>query len=331
MKLALRYDMRRAPFSTEAREDLYRACIDQCVWADKLGFELISLAEHHGAEDGYNPSTMILGSAIAGSTRDVKIALKAILLPLHDPIRMAEDLAVLDLISKGRLEVLFGAGYRPIEYQMFGLDIANRGKLMSDKVQVVKNAWTGMPFEYNGTTIQVTPAPYRQGGPPITFGGSTHFAARRAALYADAYDPVPQHIDTFETYRAECAKLGKTPSEPRPPQLPAVFVMVSENPEAMWKTVAPFALHESNSYGQWNEAAGLTSGYVRVEDPEQLRRSGAYRVLTPEQCVAACKKLGPDGRLILHPLLAGMPIDLSWESLRLFERAVIPELRKAGL
>ena len=115
MKLSLRFDLRLAPFSPLTREQLYKACLDQCAFIEEAGFDEVSLPEHHSAEDGYCPSNIVLGAAIAARTRRITIALKAILLPLHNPIRLAEDLAVLDLISNGRLRVLFGGGYRPTE------------------------------------------------------------------------------------------------------------------------------------------------------------------------------------------------------------------------
>src|SRR5215216_8179446 len=107
MRLGIRYDLRRAPFSPSSHESLYRVCLEQCAWADAAGFDRVGLPQHHGAEDGYCPATPVLGAAVAARTSWMAIDLKALLLPLYDPIRLAEELAVLDLISNGRLEVLF--------------------------------------------------------------------------------------------------------------------------------------------------------------------------------------------------------------------------------
>ena len=101
---------------------------------------------------------------------------------------------------------------------------------------------------------------------------------------------------------------------------------MTEDPDADWARIAPHALHETNAYGKWATEAGLDSSYKPVESAEDLRGSGAYAVVTPEQCVALAAKLGDSGTLLLHPLMGGMDPDLSWKSLRLFERAVLPHI-----
>src|SRR5262245_24932788 len=120
MELALRYDMRAPAFGAPAPA-LYRAAVEMSAWGDRCGFSTVYLAEHHGAEDGYLPSPMVLGAAIAGATHHVVIHLSALLPVLHHPIRLAEDLAVLDLVSGGRTALTLGLGYRPHEYELFGI------------------------------------------------------------------------------------------------------------------------------------------------------------------------------------------------------------------
>ena len=112
--------MRNPAFGAPAAA-LYQASIEQCAWADKLGFETVYLAEHHGADDGYGPAPMIQAAALMAVTRTLKVHFSALLAPLHEPLRLAEDLAILDLISQGRVEVTLGLGYRPHEYRMFGV------------------------------------------------------------------------------------------------------------------------------------------------------------------------------------------------------------------
>nr|WP_232292102.1 LLM class flavin-dependent oxidoreductase [Frankia sp. QA3] len=107
--------------------------------------------------------------------------MSVIVLPLYDVLRAAEDLAVLDVISDGRLEVVVGAGYRPAEYAMFGRSFAGRGSQVEDAVPLLRRAWSGEPFDHRGTTVRVTPVPVHQPGPPVLLGGSSPAAARRAA------------------------------------------------------------------------------------------------------------------------------------------------------
>jgi alkanesulfonate monooxygenase SsuD/methylene tetrahydromethanopterin reductase-like flavin-dependent oxidoreductase (luciferase family) len=104
VRLALRYDM-RAPAIGAPADALYPAAVEQCAIADAAGFDTVYIAEHHGAEDGYCPAPMILASAIAGRTSRTTLHFSALIAVLHDPLRLAEDLAVLDLISGGRIEM----------------------------------------------------------------------------------------------------------------------------------------------------------------------------------------------------------------------------------
>ena len=102
----------------------------------------------------------------------IPINISALLVPLHDPIRLAEDIAVLDLLSGGRISIVAGLGYRPVEYAMFDSEWKRRGKRMDECLEVMIKAWTGEPFEYGGETVQVTPRPVQQPHPMIMVGGS---------------------------------------------------------------------------------------------------------------------------------------------------------------
>ena len=129
----------------------YHAMLDMAQALDELGGCMITLEEHHGAVNGWSPSPLIMAGAIFGRTKTIAISISALLVPLHDPLRIAEDIAVLDLISGGKLTVIGGIGYRPEEYAAHGKDWADRGKLMDECVDTLLKAWTAEPFEYNGT------------------------------------------------------------------------------------------------------------------------------------------------------------------------------------
>ena len=134
---------------------LYAAALEQTAWADNLGFTDVQLMEHHASTDGYLPSPIVLGSAVAGVTSQLAIRLCLVLLPLYDPLRIAEDLAVLDLISGGRLRLTVGLGYRREEYEQFGVDMRRRPSLMEEAVETLKLAWTGEPFDFRGRRVRV--------------------------------------------------------------------------------------------------------------------------------------------------------------------------------
>jgi alkanesulfonate monooxygenase SsuD/methylene tetrahydromethanopterin reductase-like flavin-dependent oxidoreductase (luciferase family) len=174
--IGMRFDLRCPSFASPSHADLYEACLDQCAWADGVGADVVVLSEHHGVDDGFLPAPLTLAAAIVARTKRIRVNVAAALLPLHDPIRFAEQLVVLDLISRGRVSVVAGLGYRPEEFDMAGVRREDRAKLLEESVEVMRRAWTGEPFEWRGRTIRVTPKP--QSPPAVFVGGSTPEADR---------------------------------------------------------------------------------------------------------------------------------------------------------
>ena len=149
----------RPSFGEASAEALYATSLEMARWADHRGFSTIIVSEHHCAEDGFLSSPLVLAGALVGCTQSIKISVAALLAPLHDPIRLAEDIAVLDLVSGGRVTIVAGLGYRPVEYVAMGKKFDRRGRLFDECLEVLIKAWGGEPFEYNGEIIQVTPKP----------------------------------------------------------------------------------------------------------------------------------------------------------------------------
>ena len=324
MEKTLVYDMRAPAFGAKAT-DLYEAALDQVAWADEMGFDFVGLGEHHAAEDGYDPSPLLLVSAMAARSKRIRLRTSVLLAPFYDPIKLAEDAAVAQIISAGRLVLGIGAGYRPAEFAMFGRDLANRWQTLGDVCKLLRLAWKGEPFEWQGRPCHVTPAP--DPPPPILLGGSSAAAARRAAHIADGWFP-PLDPRLWKPYREECLKLGKC--DPGPCKvLGPIFTHVSKTPEADWESIAPHAAHCARSYAEWTvEAYGRAAGpFSAGVDMEDLRRSGAYQVLGPEEAIRMIRGLGPDRTFILTPLLGGLDPGLSWRGLRLFEDEVWPYVR----
>lgn len=319
LRLSLRYDLRAPAFGPPAAA-LYEAALEQCAWAEDQGFEVVSLSEHHGADDGYCPSPLVLAAAVAGRTRRLRVLIAALLLPLYDPIRLAEDLAVLDLASGGRVDLVIGAGYRPEELAMFGREMSDWIPLVEEGVAVLRSAWSGEPFEYRGRRVVVTPRPARPGGPMLLMAGATRAAARRAARLGDGFLPVDPSL--WPVYKDACGELNRDPGPPPPPAGP-LFLHVANDVDKAWSLIAPHALHEMNSYGAWLADADGIKRYTPTEDADALRVSGMYAVLTPEECVTMARA---NGGLMLHPLMGGLPPELAWESLELIASDVLPEV-----
>lgn len=324
MELCLTYDMRAPDFGAR-RNMLYDAALDQVAWADELGFDLVGLGEHHGSEDGYNPSPLVLAAAMAARTRRLKLRTSVLLAPLYDLPKLAEDAAVTQVISGGRLLLGIGAGYRPSEFETFGRELDQRWRIMGETCEFLRRAWTGEPFEWQGRRCRVTPVP-EPVPPPILLGGSSPAAARRAAHIADGWFP-PLDERLWQPYREEFLKLGKPDPGPYPAHGP-IFLWVSEDPEADWRWLLPHVRHQLESYNRWTEEAfGRAAGpYAGDVSEEAIRRGGAYQVLTPEQVLSLCEGLGEHSVLYLNPLLAGIEPARSWAMLRLFEDRVLPHL-----
>jgi len=320
----LRLDMRN-PQPGTPKTELYRAAIEMAVWADERGFDTVQFSEHHGSADGYLPSPIVLASAIAARTRHLKIRFGIMLLPLHDPIRVAEDLAVLDIISGGRVTVAFGAGYVAHEFEMFGVALKDRVHLIEEGIAAIKSAWTGEEFIYRGRKARVRPTPAQTPRPPIWLGGASPGAARRAAHIADHF--YSGEAGLYDAYRDECLKLGRDPGPFR--DIGTGFFVVTDDPDREWARMSPFILHEMRSYAEWSAAHNVSHPNVEIDIPA-LRASGAYPILRPDEALAYVNARGPNGDLSLHPLISGMPPEIGWEQLRKFEAEILPHVERAG-
>lgn len=319
--LGLRYDF-RAPADLKANAvTLMREGLAQIQWADALGFARVELNEHHGSPDGYLPSPAVMMGACAAVTQRIRLRGFATL-PLLDPVRVAEDFAVADVASNGRVEMAAIAGYVPSEFRMFGAALSERGRRMDESIVALRRAWSGETFLYQGREVCVTPRPV-QASIPIYVGGGTPAAARRAARLGDGF--LPMTPQSYQWYEEECQRLGKTPFHPasRGPS----FLHVSEQPERDWALIAPHALYETNCYARWQSETGVTGIYQPITDADALRQSGLYQVMTPEACIAFINSLEGEPELSLQPLMGGLSPDMGWQSLRLFAEKVMPYLR----
>jgi alkanesulfonate monooxygenase SsuD/methylene tetrahydromethanopterin reductase-like flavin-dependent oxidoreductase (luciferase family) len=322
----LRYDLRVPSFSAVSHAQQYAACLEQATWGDERGATSIVLSEHHGVDDGYLSSPLVMAGAVAGRTRRAMINISALLIPFHDPIRLAEDIAILDLASGGRVSLVAGLGYRQEEFDMAGIDRRRRGRMVEDHLRVMLQAWTGEPFEYQGRTVRVTPRPVTQPHPIVFVGGSTEIAARRAADLNLPFMPAIGDPALADLYYRACEEVGFSGGWVMLPSGPG-FVHVTDDPERDWARIAPHALYDAQTYHSWQTPGQRSQVHVDAADIDTLRASGVYRVVTPDECVALADELGPTGALVFHPLMGGMPPELGWESLELFGSKVLPRLK----
>ncbi len=323
--IALRFDFRNQDDGPATTADLYSACLEMCEWGDSVGADYAALSEHHGTDDGFLPAPLTMAGLILGRTRRLRVSIACMLAPLNDPVRTAEQMAVLDLAGRGRLSVVLGAGYRQEEFDMYGVDRSARGRLLEEFVETLRKAWTGEPFEWRGRTVRVTPKPRSRPHPLVFVGGSAPVSARRAARLRIGFFPAVNDPELAAIYREECEKVGFRGSVYLPNR--PGFVHVSRDPERDWARLAPFILHDSRTYADWQTPEIRSEVAVFEDDLDGIKSSGVYKIVTPEECLELAEEVGQFGSITLHPLLAGMPPELGWESLELFATEVLPELK----
>ncbi|WP_307874992.1 LLM class flavin-dependent oxidoreductase [Frankia nepalensis] len=322
----MRFDFRNPPIAGTSMAERYQAALEMAEWADRLGFYSVAVSEHHTSDDGYLPSPLTMSAALAARTRNVRIMVAALIAPFYDPLRLAEDTAVLDHLSAGRFDLVLAGGYVPAEFEMLGVPSKERARRVTEVIQTLRQAWTGEPFEYRGRTVRVTPAAYSPKGPGITMGGSSEAAARRAARLEIGFTPTDGGC--WEHYRDETIKLGRPDPGPHFGRS-GTFTHVARDVDAGWEQIAPYAMHETNAYGAWIAAGGpgaATTVFRPCESADELRATGQYRVLTPEQFTEELRAQGPFALGILTPMMGGIPPAIAWESLKLIENEVIPNL-----
>lgn len=298
----------------------YRAALEMAAYADEHGISTVQTEEHHGADDNWLPSPFAFAGAVFGATRRIAVTVSAAIGPLHDPLRLAEEIAVLDLLSGGRLVTVAGIGYRPEEYALFGVDWHRRGRLQDELLQTLLAAWTGEEFTYRGRRVRLTPRPYTDPHPLLLVGGSSRAAARRAARLGLPFFP-SAHLPELETYyKGKLTEYG-TEGWTMMPAAETPLLHLAEDPDRAWAEYGGHLLHEARTYASWQSGGIRSAVRSAATTVAELRAEGVYRILTPEQCVAQ----GLDS-LVLHPLAGGMPVEEGWRSLRLFARRVLPAL-----
>jgi alkanesulfonate monooxygenase SsuD/methylene tetrahydromethanopterin reductase-like flavin-dependent oxidoreductase (luciferase family) len=324
--LAMRHDFRMPRDGSSTQAEIYTAAMDQFRWADEQGFHLAVVSEHHGMGDGWLPAPLTVAAAIAAATKQIRVFLSAVLLPLHDPIRVAEQLVVLDHLSRGRVSTVLGAGYRPEEFAMADVDVKRRGRILEEHIQVLQRAFTGEPFEYEGREVVVTPKPFTDPHPPIFVGGGVEVAARRAARLRLPMMPMHGDPQLEAWYRDEAAKTGFEGGFVVRPSGPT-FVHVTRDPDATWEQIGPYVLDEAQTYEAIQTGGQHSAPMVHAEDIEDLKASPQVLVGPPEEVIDRAHNLAAGGALTFNPLAGGLPPALAWESLELFAAEVLPALR----
>ena len=334
------FGFRNPAFKKRAWTEVYQDELGLIVESENLGYGHAWLTEHHFAADGYSPSLMTIAGAVAARTSRIRIGTFVVLLPLHDPITVAEDTATVDIISNGRFDLGVGQGYVPYEFDPRGIRHDQRARRMEEGLHVLQGLLRGEKFSFQGKhnhldNIQILPPPVQK-VLPIWVGARADKAIDRAARlgFHFASVGVGHHRDK---YLAALKRHGRDPADFNIVQL--VTCYCAETHEKAWHDIADGFHHVLKNYHDWAVASGDITGDVEgqaVPTPQQFRKEqkGEFFgepafVGTSEEVRAGLQdylERSPSSHLVLYMSMPGNDPKNTRRSMELFARDVMPKL-----
>lgn len=322
-------------------QDVYRGELDLIESAEALGYDSIWLTEHHFAEDAYSPALVPVAATVAARTERVRIGTNLMLLPLYHPVRLAEDIAVLDILSGGRIDVGVGQGYVEQEFTGFGIPKSERTGRFVESLAILKALWSEPKCTYTGTYFQLqdaalSPRPWQRPHPPIWVGATAPAAVQRAGLFgANLLGLTSRRLQSI--YEQALVDGGWDPAERSVLQL--LWVYVAPTDDEAWEWAAPHFHHVLATYAGWaaqsGDAARMSSSLTVLPAPD-LRHTDPNRLMfppifgSPDTVFAAIDDRLQRVRathLCLAMRLPGMADDRAYSSMKLFAEEVAPRLR----
>jgi alkanesulfonate monooxygenase SsuD/methylene tetrahydromethanopterin reductase-like flavin-dependent oxidoreductase (luciferase family) len=314
----LRFNFAAPQENPADRRDRIQAALELSSWSETRGVSAVSVDEHHASGHGWSCNPILTAGVLLARTTRVMASVDCALGPLWHPVRLAEDIALVDTMSGGRLIVTIGLGYRPVEYELLGTPFEERGQLMDDLLQTLTSLWSSTTF---------TPAPLTRPHPMIFVGGGVRATARRAVKYGLPLN-LPSHLpDVADYYRELCSEAGHHPVVVMPAARSRGMVFLHEDPDQAWAELGEHYLWEARVYSGWGggRVYSFMHGTETIETVEDVRAAGRYRFMTPDELVADVSA-NPDDHVVLHPLVGAMPIDEAWNSVQLLTDRVLPSL-----
>jgi probable F420-dependent oxidoreductase len=333
LRFGLWYAFRNPPQWRGSYQDIYTEVLEQIVWAEGLGYDDVWLTEHHFAEDGHAPSPLVQAAAIAVKTKNMRIGTGVLLLPLYNPVRVAEDCATIDILSGGRFELGVGVGYRVEEFLGLGIPRSQRGGRANEGLEIIRRLWEGETVTYKGKYFQIenarlTPGPVQQPRPPLWVGGFSPAAIKRAARLGDGYIGTGEMNAQYRQYLDELRAAGKDATHPHVAG-GHFWLIVAKDPEKSWHDIAPHVRYQINTYAEWLEKAGQPL-FPYMPDDAALKASGILNIVTPEKAVQMITDYVaavPIQRYYTWTIPPGYPVEKMNEHLELMATKVMPHFR----
>ena len=206
-----------------------------------------------------------------------------------------------------------GLGYRSVEYDVLGVDFNQRGRLMDSLIERMLSVWSD-----SGS--------YTRPHPPLYIGGGARVTARRAVRFRLPLSLADHLPDVAAYYRELSAEAGMAPLVIMPGPVNRGMIYLHEDPDRAWAELGGHILWEAVTYGEWSNDQRSLMHLPGVRTLDEVRASGRYRFLTPDQLIAEVRDATEYGPLVLHPLVGGMPVDEAWKSVQLLVDRVLPAL-----
>jgi len=318
---------------------IYQEALRQAILAEKLGFKVLTVTEHHLTELGWIPAPFIFASAMAAVTKNVRIGTNVSLAGFHHPVALAEQVATLDVLSNGRAILGLGLGSRPIEFDAYGVAVKERYRLFKERAGIIRRLLSeehvsaeGSDFKLNNVTL--TPRPVQKPNPPLWVGADLEAGARRAARYGDAWVvnptvPLQALKEHFAAYRDELAKLGKDFKGRERPLIRDGFIAKSS--DVAWSVVKEnMGKVYRETYYRWGALKGDDGMYLRgeYEFEEFLERTrDRFIVGDPDDVIEAIERYQREldvDSIHMHLQHDGLKSETVEEAMKLMALKVFP-------
>jgi alkanesulfonate monooxygenase SsuD/methylene tetrahydromethanopterin reductase-like flavin-dependent oxidoreductase (luciferase family) len=309
----LRFNFASPQGEPRNQSELLRAAIELAQWGETRGITTVSVDEHHATGHGWSCNPIMAAGMFLAGTSKLIASVDCALGPLWNPVRLAEDIALVDNMSRGRLHTTVGLGYRVSEYDALGIDFSQRGKLMDDLIERMLSVWSDT-------------GSWTRPHPPLYVGGGARVTAKRAARFRLPLSLADHLPDVAAYYRELCAEVGIAPLIIMPGPVNRGMIYLHEDPDQAWAELGEHILWEAVTYGGWSKDQRSLMHLPGVQTLDEVKASGRYRFLTPDQLVAEVRDAPDYGPIVLHPLVGGMPVDEAWKSVQLLVDKVVPAL-----
>jgi len=336
-----------------SEQAVYDSGLQQMLAAESQGYHSVWIAEHHFNDYGLCPAPTVLASYVAARSTTLRLGMGVSLLPLHHPVELAEQLAVLDVVSGGRLDVGIGRGGTLQDYQTFQSDRSDSRKRVEEGIALMQQCWRGQPFDFQGRfhsadRLHVRPRPTQQPHPPLFMAANSEDSVRSAArlglpTLSAFFVPLAELIKRHSVFREEAFAAGRTEAEVERLDHESwgmrVVHVAATHDEAVRATEAPFMGYQHRMARLRSEGTGgglpdsFDRSFTRLRPFREYMDSGVALIGTPGEVrdgLQAYVDATGHRRMLLVMALPGLETGPALESMRLFAEQVAPALERSG-